>query len=163
MSSDAAPHDRNFSALFVRIPRFDLGLVVQNHVQKGIMDLDFSVVFDKTRFAEFVHEEAHTRSARANHLGQDFLTKHPPLRCRGASGRYRAPHDAASLRRTKLRRRKPVDVHLSVRGSSTAEIMRNALAPIKLSVPCSILFDYVDGQQMRQPGSPSYGRDRQDN
>jgi hypothetical protein len=30
-----------------RIPRVDLGLVVQNHVQQGIMDLDFSVV-DKT-------------------------------------------------------------------------------------------------------------------
>jgi hypothetical protein len=42
-----------------RIPRFDRGLVVQNHVQQGIMDLEFSVVFDKTQFAEFVHEKAH--------------------------------------------------------------------------------------------------------
>jgi hypothetical protein len=40
------------------IPRFDLGLVVQNHVQQGIMDFQFSVVFDKTQFAEFVHEKA---------------------------------------------------------------------------------------------------------
>src|ERR1700694_5163242 len=35
-----------------RIPRSDLGFVVQNHVQQGIMDLEFSVVFDKTQFAK---------------------------------------------------------------------------------------------------------------
>jgi hypothetical protein len=28
------------------IPRFDLGLVVQNYIQQGIMDFQFSVVFD---------------------------------------------------------------------------------------------------------------------
>ena len=39
------------------------------------MDLDFSVVFDKTQFAEFVHEKAHTRSGRADHLRKRFLTK----------------------------------------------------------------------------------------
>jgi hypothetical protein len=33
------------------IARFDLGLVVQNHVQQGIMDFQFSVVFDKAQFA----------------------------------------------------------------------------------------------------------------
>ena len=32
------------------IPRFDLGLVVQNHVQQGIMDFQFSVVLDETQF-----------------------------------------------------------------------------------------------------------------
>src|SRR5258708_21436791 len=58
-----------------RIPRFDRGLVVQNHVQQGIMDFQLSVVFDKTQFAEFVHEEAHARSGRADHLLQRFLTK----------------------------------------------------------------------------------------
>src|ERR1700730_1802957 len=58
-----------------RIPRFDRGLVVQNHVQQGIMDFQFSVVFDKTQFAEFVHEKAHARSSRANHLRQGFLTE----------------------------------------------------------------------------------------
>ena len=42
-----------------RITRFDRGLVVQNHVQQGIMDFQFSVVFDKTQFAEFVHEKAY--------------------------------------------------------------------------------------------------------
>src|SRR6266566_3267646 len=39
------------------IPRFDLGLVVQNHVQQGIMDFQFSVVFDKTQFAEFCKQK----------------------------------------------------------------------------------------------------------
>jgi hypothetical protein len=57
------------------IPRFDLGLVVQDDVQQGIVDLDFSVVFDKTQFAEFIHEKAHARSGRADHLRQRFLTK----------------------------------------------------------------------------------------
>src|SRR2546425_11395518 len=57
------------------IPRFDLGLVVQNHVQQGIVDFQFAVVFDKTQFAEFVHEKAHPRSGRADHLRQCFLTK----------------------------------------------------------------------------------------
>jgi hypothetical protein len=57
------------------IPRFDLGLVVQNHVQQGIMDFQFSVVFDKAQFAEFVHEKAHPRSGRADHLRQRFLTE----------------------------------------------------------------------------------------
>src|SRR5260370_910484 len=58
-----------------RIPRFDLGLVVQNHVQQGIMDFQFSVVFDEAQFAELVHEKAHARSGRADHLRQCFLTK----------------------------------------------------------------------------------------
>jgi hypothetical protein len=57
------------------IPRFDLGLVAQNHVQQGIMDLKFSVVLDKTQFAELVHEKAHPRSGRADHLRQRFLTE----------------------------------------------------------------------------------------
>jgi hypothetical protein len=41
------------------IPRFDLGLVVQNYIQQGIMDFQFSVVFDEAQFAEFVHEKAY--------------------------------------------------------------------------------------------------------
>jgi hypothetical protein len=39
------------------IPRFDLGLLVQSHVQQGFMDFEFSVVFDKTQLAEFVRRE----------------------------------------------------------------------------------------------------------
>src|SRR5256885_13689594 len=57
------------------IPRFDLGLVVQNHVQQGIMDFQCSVVLDEAQFAELVHEKAHPRSGRADHLRQRFLTE----------------------------------------------------------------------------------------
>jgi hypothetical protein len=39
------------------------------------MNLDFSVVFDKAQFAEFVHEEADTRPGGANHFRQRFLTE----------------------------------------------------------------------------------------
>jgi hypothetical protein len=39
------------------------------------MDLEFSVVFDKTQFAESVHEKAHARSGRADHLRQSFLAE----------------------------------------------------------------------------------------
>src|SRR5271165_6494507 len=75
MSNGAARTWENFSALFVHIPRLDLGLVEQNHVQQGIVDFDFSVVFDKAQFAEFVHEKAHTRPGRTDHLRQRFLTE----------------------------------------------------------------------------------------
>src|ERR1700747_1471231 len=61
------------------IPRFDLGLVVQNHVQQGIMNFQFSVVIDKAQFAELVHEKAHPRSGRADHLRQRFLTEVPTI------------------------------------------------------------------------------------
>src|SRR6476620_3588993 len=57
------------------IPRFDLGLLVQNHVQQGTMDFQGSIVFDKTQLAEFVHEKAHARPGRADHLRQHFLTE----------------------------------------------------------------------------------------
>src|SRR6266581_1585137 len=39
------------------------------------MDFQFSVVFDIAQFAEFVHEEAHARSGRADHLRERFLTE----------------------------------------------------------------------------------------
>jgi hypothetical protein len=47
------------------------------------MDFQFSVVFDKTQFTEFVREKAYARSGRADHLRQCFLTKLPAgLPCR---------------------------------------------------------------------------------
>src|SRR5258708_26607793 len=49
------------------------------------MDFQLSVVFDKAQFAEFVHEEAHPRSGRADHLRQGFLTKLSHDRLRPAS------------------------------------------------------------------------------
>ena len=39
------------------------------------MDFQFSIVFDVTQFAEFIHEMTNTRSGRADHLREDFLTK----------------------------------------------------------------------------------------
>ena len=39
------------------------------------MDFQFSIVLDVTQFAEFIHEITHTRSGRADHLREDFLTK----------------------------------------------------------------------------------------
>ena len=48
---------------------------MQDHIQQGIMDFKFSVVFYKTQFAELVHEKAHARPGRADHLRQRFLTE----------------------------------------------------------------------------------------
>src|SRR5436190_14548881 len=81
------------------IPRFDLGLVVQNHVQQGIMDFQFSVVFDEAQFAEFVHEKAHPRSGRADHLRQRFRLNFPTI----GSGLPSLPK-FASRRRSRARR-----------------------------------------------------------
>jgi hypothetical protein len=51
------------------------------------MDFQLSVVFNKTQFAEFVHEKAHARSGRADHLRQCFLTKLSHDRLRPASSK----------------------------------------------------------------------------
>jgi hypothetical protein len=59
----------------VSITRFDLGLVIQDHVQQGIVDFDCSIVFDIAQFAKFVHEKTHARSSGADHLGKCFLTE----------------------------------------------------------------------------------------
>src|SRR6202049_4756472 len=53
----------------------DLWLIVQDHVQQGIMDFQFSVVFNIAQLAELVHEKAHARSGLADHLREGFLTK----------------------------------------------------------------------------------------
>src|SRR5260370_21103267 len=47
----------------------------RNSTYRPVQILEASSVFDKTQFAEFVHEKAHARSGRANHLRQCFLTK----------------------------------------------------------------------------------------
>src|SRR5438105_6725973 len=66
------------------VPRLDLGLVVKDHVQQGMMDFQFAVVFDKSQFAEFVHEKADARSGRADHFRQHFLTEFSHDRLRSA-------------------------------------------------------------------------------
>jgi hypothetical protein len=49
-----------------RLP--NLWVVVQDHVQQGGVNFQFSIVFDKAQFAKFVHEKAHRRlrSSRAS-------------------------------------------------------------------------------------------------
>jgi hypothetical protein len=50
------------------------GLVVQNRVQQGTVDFDLlSVVIDQAHFPKFVHEKAHARPGRADHLGKNLL------------------------------------------------------------------------------------------
>ena len=51
----------------------DLGLFMQNSVQQRTVNLYLSVVADQSKFAELVHEIAHPRSGRSNHLCQRFL------------------------------------------------------------------------------------------
>src|SRR6266850_2825958 len=48
-------------------------LLVQDHSQEGIVDLDLAVVLDEAEFPEFVHEEIDSRPRRANHLRQHPL------------------------------------------------------------------------------------------
>jgi hypothetical protein len=47
--------DRRNAGLFTRL--LNLGVVVQDHVQQRGVHFQFSVVFDKAQFAEFVHEK----------------------------------------------------------------------------------------------------------
>ena len=65
------------SRFFASVVLPDLRLVVQDHVQKRVTDFEFPVVFNIAQFAKLVHEKAHARSGRANHLREGFLTKLP--------------------------------------------------------------------------------------
>jgi hypothetical protein len=53
--------------------RFNLRLIVQNHVQQGIVDFNIAVVVNKAQLPKFVHEKADTRSRRADHLRKSLL------------------------------------------------------------------------------------------
>src|SRR5260370_29578194 len=58
-----------YSALIIS-SLVDLGLLAQNHVQQGTVDFNLAVVINKTQFPKSVHEKAHARSRRADHLRQ---------------------------------------------------------------------------------------------
>jgi hydroxyethylthiazole kinase-like uncharacterized protein yjeF len=47
--------------------------IVENGVQKRVVDLDLAVVTDEAELTEFVHEVAHAGSGGADHLRQCFL------------------------------------------------------------------------------------------
>src|SRR5438270_13817203 len=48
-------------------------MIVQNYVQKRLMDADATVVLDESQLSEPIHEEAHTRACSSNHFGQRLL------------------------------------------------------------------------------------------
>src|ERR1700686_4346542 len=51
----------------------DVRIIMENDIQQGAMDLKVAVVIDEAQLAEFIHEEAHPRSRRADHFRQHFL------------------------------------------------------------------------------------------
>src|SRR5260370_21309512 len=67
-----------YSSTFISSPRSIGKLVVQNDTQQRAVNLQPAFrptgVIDKTQFPEPVHEEAHPRTSRADHLGQTLLT-----------------------------------------------------------------------------------------
>src|SRR3984957_1734676 len=65
------------SRSFASVVLPDLRLVVQDHVQQRVTDFYFSIVFNIAQFAKFIHEKAHARSGRTNHLRERFLTELP--------------------------------------------------------------------------------------
>src|ERR1700685_293689 len=63
---------------FVRINGRFLGillgwLIVKNHVEKRLIDLDAAVVIDKAELAKAIHEEADPGSSGSNHVGKGLL------------------------------------------------------------------------------------------
>ena len=65
------------SRSFASVVLPDLRLVVQDHVQQRVTDFQFSIVFNIAQLAKLVHEKAHARSGRANHLREGLLAKLP--------------------------------------------------------------------------------------
>jgi hypothetical protein len=63
----------------------EVGIVVKDHVQQGIVNFQVAVVFDETQLAELIQEKAHARARRADHFGERLLTNpcydwiRPPL------------------------------------------------------------------------------------
>src|ERR1043166_3737358 len=49
-------------------------LIGQKHTHQGIMHFQATVVIDETQLTELVHEVAHARPGRADHLSECLLT-----------------------------------------------------------------------------------------
>jgi hypothetical protein len=71
-SHPGVPGAGQFHAAVLTVCRA-LRLIVEDHVQQGTVDFNMAVVINKTQFPEFVHERAHARSCRADHLRQGLL------------------------------------------------------------------------------------------
>ena len=46
---------------------------MQDDCEKGLIDLDLAIVFDKAEFPELVHKEIHARARRSDHFRQSLL------------------------------------------------------------------------------------------
>jgi hypothetical protein len=66
-------HIAEFYSALITSSLVALRLLVQNHVQQGTVDFNLAVVINKTQFSKSVHEKAHARSRRADHLRQCLL------------------------------------------------------------------------------------------
>jgi len=63
-----------FARVQGRLLRIMLGrLIVKNHVEKGLIDMDAAVVIDKAELAKPIHEEANPGSSRSDHVGKGLL------------------------------------------------------------------------------------------
>ena len=66
--------DEPFARAKGRFLRIMLGrLIVKNHVEKGLVDVDGAVVIDKAQLAKAIHEETDPGSSRSNHVGERLL------------------------------------------------------------------------------------------
>jgi hypothetical protein len=66
--------DEAFARAKGRFLRIMFGrLIVKNHVEKGFVDVDATVVIDKAQLAKAIHEEADPGSSRSNHVGKGLL------------------------------------------------------------------------------------------
>jgi hypothetical protein len=98
----------------------ELWIVVQDHVQQRVVDLQNPVVLDEPELAEFVHEPAHARPRGADDLRERLLTdlpndglgsaflaeishqeEHPRQPANAAAGRFGAG-DKYRLRKSRL-------------------------------------------------------------
>jgi hypothetical protein len=57
---------RNFSI-------FDVWIIVQNDVEQRTVYFQVTIIVDQSHFSKSVHEKAHARSRRSDHLGKRFL------------------------------------------------------------------------------------------
>jgi hypothetical protein len=63
--------DRTTNPLnFLLLSPVYLWLLIQNSIQKRTMYLHLAVITDEAQFSEFVHEETHAGSRRADHFRQ---------------------------------------------------------------------------------------------